>query len=70
MEIPYSEVAVKEIFYLPIIDKVFGKQHSSDLNTKELSESVDILLDALAQNTGIAMQMPQQASNISLGGSQ
>lgn len=70
MEIPYSEVAVKEIFYLPIIDKVFGKQHSSDLNTKELSESVDILLDALAQNTGIAMQMPQQASNISLGDSQ
>lgn len=70
MEIPYSEVAVKEIFYLPIIDKVFGKQHSSDLNTKELSESVDILLDALAQNTGIAMQMPQRLSNISLGGSQ
>jgi hypothetical protein len=70
MEIPYSEVSVKEIFYLPILDKVFGKQHSSDLNTKELSESVDILLDALAQNTGIAMQMPQQASNISLGDSQ
>ena len=70
MEIPYSEVAVKEIFYLPILNQVFGKQHSSDLNTKELSESVDILLDALAQNTGIAMQMPQRLSNISLGGSQ
>jgi hypothetical protein len=68
MEIPYSEVAVKEIFYLPILDKVYGKEHSSDLNTKELSESVDILLDALAQNTGIAMQMPQSISNISLGG--
>ena len=59
MEIPYSEVAVKEIFYLPILEKVYGRAHSSDLNTKELSESVDILLDALAQNTGIAMQMPQ-----------
>jgi hypothetical protein len=62
MEIPYSEVSVKEIFYLPILDKVYGKGHSSDLNTKELSESVDILLDALAQNTGIAMQMPQHLS--------
>jgi hypothetical protein len=62
MEIPYSEVSVKEIFYLPILDKVYGKGHSSDLNTKELSESVDILLDALAQNTGIAMSMPQHLS--------
>ena len=59
MEIPYSEVAIKEMFYVPIIDKVYGKQHSSDLNTKELSESVEYLLDAVAQNTGIAMQMPQ-----------
>ena len=69
MEIPYSEVAVKEIFYLPILDKVYGKEHSSDLNTKELSESVDILLDALAQNTGIAMQMPQRIKDMPLGGS-
>ncbi len=68
MEIPYSEVAVKEIFYLPILDKVFGKEHSSDLNTKELSESVDILLDALAQNTGIAMQMPQLFQGQPTGG--
>ena len=59
MEIPYSEVAIKEMFYVPIIDKVYQKQHSSDLNTKELSESVEYLLDAVAQNTGIAMQMPQ-----------
>ena len=59
MEIPYSEVAIKEMFYVPIIDKVYGKQHSSELNTKELSESVEYLLDAVAQNTGIAMQMPQ-----------
>ena len=59
MEVPYSEVAIKEMFYVPIIDKVYGKQHSSDLNTKELSESVEYLLDAVAQNTGIAMQMPQ-----------
>ena len=69
MEIPYSEVAVKEIFYLPILDKVYGKQHSSDLNTKELSESVDILLDALAQNTGIAMSMPQMFQGQRTGGS-
>lgn len=59
MEIPYSETAIKEMFYVPIIDKVYQKQHSSDLNTKELSESVEYLLDAVAQNTGIAMQMPQ-----------
>ena len=68
MEIPYSETAVKEIFFLPILDKVYGKQHSSDLNTKELSESVDILLDALAQNTGIAMQMPQLFQGQPTGG--
>ena len=62
MEIPYSETAIKEMFYVPIIDKVYQKQHSSDLNTKELSESVEYLLDAVAQNTGIAMQMPQMYS--------
>ena len=59
MEVPYSETAVKEMFYVPIITKVYQKEHSSELNTKELSESVDILLDSVAQNTGIAMQMPQ-----------
>ena len=69
MEIPYSEVAVKEIFLLPIIDKVFGKQHSSDLTTKELSEAVEILLDALAQNTGISLFMPQQIREMALGAS-
>ncbi len=68
MEIPYSETSVKEIFYLPILEKVYGKEHSSDLNTKELSESVDILLDALAQNTGIAMQMPQLFQGKPTGG--
>jgi|MDTG01.1.fsa_nt_gb hypothetical protein len=68
MEIPYSETAVKEIFFLPILEKVYGKQHSSDLDTKELSESVEILLDALAQNTGIAMQMPQLFQGQRTGG--
>ena len=59
MEIPYSEQAVKEIFYRPILDRVYQKEHSSELTTKELSESVDILLDALAQNTNIVLAMPQ-----------
>jgi hypothetical protein len=68
MEVPYSEVAVKEMFYVPIIDKVYKKQHSSELDTKELSESVEVLLDALAQNTGIAMQMPQMFQGQSTGG--
>lgn len=69
MEIPYSEVSVKEIFLLPILDKVFGKQHSSDLTTKELSEAVEILLDALAQNTGIVLAMPQQLRDMPTGAS-
>jgi hypothetical protein len=68
MEVPYSEVAVKEMFYVPIIDKVYKKQHSSELDTKELSESVEVLLDALAQNTGIAMQMPQMFQGQPTGG--
>ena len=70
MEIPYSEVAVKEIFFQPIIRKMYEKEHSSDLTTKELSEAVDILLDALAQNTGISMFMPQHIKDMALGGSQ
>ena len=69
MEIPYSETAIKEMFYAPIIDKVYQKQHSSDLNTKELSESVEYLLDAVAQNTGIAMQMPQMFNGQRTGAS-
>lgn len=69
MEIPYSETAIKEMFYVPIIDKVFQKQHSSELNTKELSESVEYLLDAVAQNTGIAMQMPQMFNGQRTGAS-
>ena len=58
LEIPYSEESVKELLYKPIINMYFKVDRSTDLDTKQLSESMTILVDAVNRNTGVYVHIP------------
>lgn len=60
MQIPYSETAIKDLFFRPIIRSLYNKDSTKDLNTKELSESMEVLLDAVNEHTGVYVPFPQQ----------
>ncbi len=60
LEIPYSEESVKELLYKPIITSYFKVNRSSELNTEQLSESMEILVDAVNRNTGVMVNIPSQ----------
>ena len=60
LEIPWSEHSVKDLLYRPIITSYFKVERSSLLDTAQLSESMDILVDAVNRNTGIYVQIPSQ----------
>ena len=60
LEIPWSEESVKDLLYRPIITSYFKVDRSSHLNTEQLSESMDILVDAVNRNTGVYVPIPSQ----------
>ena len=60
LEIPWSEHSVKDLLYRPIITSYFKVERSSLLDTAQLSESMDILIDAVNRNTGIYVPIPSQ----------
>jgi hypothetical protein len=60
LEIPWSEESVKDLLYRPIITSYFKVERSSLLDTAQLSESMDILVDAVNRNTGVLVDIPSQ----------
>ena len=60
LEIPWSEHSIKELLYRPIITSYFKIDRSSLLSTEQLSESMEILVDAVNRNTGVLVHIPSQ----------
>ena len=60
LEIPWSEESVKDLLYKPIITSYFKVDRSSLLDTAQLSESMEILVDAVNRNTGVYVPIPSQ----------
>ena len=60
LEIPWSEESVKDLLYRPIIESYFKIERSSLLDTAQLSESMEILIDAVNRNTGVYVPIPSQ----------
>ena len=60
LEIPWSEHSVKDLLYRPIITSYFKVERSSLLDTAQLSESMEILVDAVTRNTGVHCHIPSQ----------
>jgi len=59
LEIPYTEESVKELLYRPVIRAMYNKTSTADLETKELTQSFDAMLNRVAEVTGVVVHFPQ-----------
>ena len=64
MEIPYTEESIKTLFFVPITKAMFDKTSTRKLDTKELSEASNYMLNAIAQNTGVVVDFPHALRNL------
>ena len=53
LEIPWSEVSCKELLLRPIIDSLYNQTSTSKLTTSQLSEVMTIMLNRVAEITGV-----------------
>ena len=58
LEIPYTEESVKELLYRPVIKAMHNKTSTSELETKELTQSFDAMLNRIAEVTGVVVHFP------------
>ena len=59
LEIPFTDVLVKEMLYKPIIKAMYDKNSTAKLTVRELSEAAEVLTRWLAQNRGVYIPFPQ-----------
>ena len=64
MEIPYTEESIKTLFFVPITKAMFDKTSTRKLDTKELSEASNYMLNAIASNTGVVIDFPHALRNL------
>ena len=60
LEIPFTEVLVKETLYRPIIQSMYDKTHTGKLTAKELSEAAEVLIRWLSEHKSVYVPFPQQ----------
>lgn len=63
-EIAWSPEMVKELLFRPFIRAMYKKESTRDLDTKEIGDAMDAMLDHLAKVTGIALEIPSVESLI------
>ena len=61
-EIPWTPEAVKEYLLRPIIVAMHTKHSTTELDTKQIGEAIDVLCMHLAMTTGKVFEMPSLES--------
>jgi hypothetical protein len=59
LEIPFTDVLVKEMLYKPIIKSMYQKDSTGKLTVKEVGESAEVLIKWLAENKSVYIPFPQ-----------
>lgn len=59
LEIPFTDVLVKEMLYKPIIKAMYNKESTGRLTVKELSEAAEVLTRWLSENKQVYIPFPQ-----------
>lgn len=62
IEIPWNKDTVKEMLYKPVMEAQTGKDSTTDLTTKELSQVAETITRHLAQKLGIDIEFPSEES--------
>ena len=60
LEIPFTEVLVKETLYKPIIKSMYDKSSTGKLTAQELSEAAEVLIRWLSEHKQVYVPFPQQ----------
>ena len=60
LEIPFTEVLVKETLYKPIIKSMYDKNSTGKLTAQELSEAAEVLIRWLSEHKQVYVPFPQQ----------
>jgi len=59
LEIPFTDVLVKEMLYKPIIKAMYDKNSTGKLTVRELSESAEVLVRWLSEHRRVYVPFPQ-----------
>ncbi len=60
LEIPFTEILVKETLYKPIIKAMYDKNSTGRLTPQELSNAAEVLVRWLSENKKVYVPFPQQ----------
>jgi hypothetical protein len=60
LEIPFTEVLVKETLYKPVIGAMHSKSSTAKLTPTQLSEAAEVLIRWLSEHKGVYVPFPQQ----------
>jgi hypothetical protein len=60
VEIPFTEMLVKEMLYKPVIKAMYDKKSTSRLSGRELSEAAEVLVRWLAEHKGFLVPFPSE----------
>jgi hypothetical protein len=63
-EIPWTENSIKEIFYKPIIKQMYDKDSTRKLGTTELSDSANVMIDAINMKLGVFVPFPSLSEHM------
>jgi hypothetical protein len=60
VEVPFTEVLVKEMLYKPVIKAMYDKKSTAGLSGRELSEAAEVLVRWLAEHKGFLVPFPSE----------
>ena len=60
LEIPFTEVLVKEMLYKPVIKAMYDKSSTAKLTPIQLSEAAEVLTRWLSEHKDVYVPFPQQ----------
>lgn len=60
VEVPFTEVLVKEMLYKPVIKAMYDKRSTAGLSGRELSEAAEVLVRWLAEHKGFLVPFPSE----------
>lgn len=63
-EVPWTENSIKELFFKPIIKAMFDTDSTRRLDTQQLSDAANAMIDAICRNTGVFVPFPSLSEHI------
>ena len=68
VELPWTETSVKELMYKLIINSLYDTDSTTKLTSDQLSRSVEIMLNRVAELSGVVIGLTLQETKLLRGG--